>query len=296
MLEGFDVGLEMSGTPAALTEMVENMTHGGRIALLGLPSQPVTLDLSTVVLNSLTLTGIYGREMFETWYAMSVMVAQGLDITPDDHPPVSRRRVREGIRGRVAAGGAARSCSTGRDRKGDEMRQIMHDDIRTALDEIRDAGPVQGGTGHHEPAGRPHPARRCRRGDQPLRQQLPGPRRPPGGGGRGARRRWTSGASGWPRSASSAARRPRTSGWSKALSAFLGTEDTILYGSCFDANGGLFEPLLGRVGRGDLRRAEPREHHRRHPPVQGGPAALPQPRHGRPRGSTQGRLGCPATG
>jgi threonine 3-dehydrogenase len=82
MLEGFDVGLEMSGSPAALSELVENMTHGGRIALLGLPSQPVTLDLSAVVLNSLTLTGIYGREMFETWYAMSVMVAQGLDITP----------------------------------------------------------------------------------------------------------------------------------------------------------------------------------------------------------------------
>ncbi len=82
MLEGFDVGLEMSGNAAALAEMVENMTHGGSIALLGLPSGPVSLDLSTVVLNSLTLAGIYGREMFETWYAMSVMVDQGLDITP----------------------------------------------------------------------------------------------------------------------------------------------------------------------------------------------------------------------
>jgi threonine 3-dehydrogenase len=82
MLEGFDIGLEMSGSAAALDEMVQNMTHGGHIALLGLPSEPVTLDLSTVVLNSLTLTGIYGREMFETWYAMSVMVTQGLDITP----------------------------------------------------------------------------------------------------------------------------------------------------------------------------------------------------------------------
>lgn len=82
MREGFDVGLEMSGSAAALNEMVENMTHGGRIALLGLPSQPVSLDLSAVVLNSLTLTGIYGREMFETWYAMSVMVDQGLDISP----------------------------------------------------------------------------------------------------------------------------------------------------------------------------------------------------------------------
>jgi threonine 3-dehydrogenase len=82
MREGFDVGLEMSGSGSALREMVENMTHGGRIALLGLPSEPVSLDLGTVVLNSLTLAGIYGREMFETWYAMSVLVSQGLDITP----------------------------------------------------------------------------------------------------------------------------------------------------------------------------------------------------------------------
>ncbi|HET8640385.1 MAG TPA: L-threonine 3-dehydrogenase [Pseudonocardiaceae bacterium] len=82
MEEGFDVGLEMSGSGSALHDMIENMTHGGRIALLGLPPGPVPLDLSTVVLNSLTLTGIYGREMFETWYAMSVLVSQGLDITP----------------------------------------------------------------------------------------------------------------------------------------------------------------------------------------------------------------------
>jgi threonine 3-dehydrogenase len=82
MREGFDVGLEMSGSGAALHEMVENMTHGGRIALLGLPSGPVSIDLGTIVLNSLTLAGIYGREMFETWYAMSVLVSQGLDITP----------------------------------------------------------------------------------------------------------------------------------------------------------------------------------------------------------------------
>jgi threonine 3-dehydrogenase len=82
MLEGFDVGLEMSGSEAALATLVENMTHGGRVALLGLPSRAVSIDLSTVVLNSLTLAGIYGREMFETWYAMSVLVSQGLDISP----------------------------------------------------------------------------------------------------------------------------------------------------------------------------------------------------------------------
>jgi threonine 3-dehydrogenase len=82
MVEGFDVGLEMSGSGSALQQMVDSMTHGGRIALLGLPTGPVSLDLGTVVLNSLTLTGIYGREMFETWYAMSVLVSQGLDIAP----------------------------------------------------------------------------------------------------------------------------------------------------------------------------------------------------------------------
>jgi threonine 3-dehydrogenase len=82
MEEGFDVGLEMSGTGPALQTMIENMTHGGRIALLGLPSQEFPVDLSTVVLNSLTLRGIYGREMFETWYAMSVFISQGLDIAP----------------------------------------------------------------------------------------------------------------------------------------------------------------------------------------------------------------------
>jgi threonine 3-dehydrogenase len=82
MQEGFDIGLEMSGKAPALRSMIENMTHGGRIALLGLPAEEVAIDLGTVVLNSLTLKGIYGREMFETWYAMSVMVTQGLDISP----------------------------------------------------------------------------------------------------------------------------------------------------------------------------------------------------------------------
>jgi threonine 3-dehydrogenase len=82
MKEGFDVGLEMSGKGPALQEMIDNMTHGGRIALLGLPAERFPVDLSAVVLNSLTLKGIYGREMFETWYAMSVLVNQGLDISP----------------------------------------------------------------------------------------------------------------------------------------------------------------------------------------------------------------------
>jgi threonine 3-dehydrogenase len=81
MREGFDVGLEMSGSPAALRDMIGQMTHGGRIAMLGLPAAEISIDFSTVVLNMLTIKGIFGREMFETWYAMSVLVQGGLDIS-----------------------------------------------------------------------------------------------------------------------------------------------------------------------------------------------------------------------
>ncbi len=82
MREGFDVGLEMSGNPAALRDMLANMSHGGRIALLGLPSEPFAIDWNTVIFNMLTLKGIYGREMYETWYMMSVLLQSGLDISP----------------------------------------------------------------------------------------------------------------------------------------------------------------------------------------------------------------------
>ena len=81
MHEGFDVGLEMSGSPDALREMISQMTHGGRIAMLGLPADEISIDFATVVLNMLTIKGIYGREMFETWYAMSVLLESGLDIS-----------------------------------------------------------------------------------------------------------------------------------------------------------------------------------------------------------------------
>jgi len=82
MREGFDVGLEMSGHPAALPEMLENMNHGGRIAVLGLPSAPIEIDWGKVVTHMITIKGIYGREMFETWYAMSAMLRSGLSIAP----------------------------------------------------------------------------------------------------------------------------------------------------------------------------------------------------------------------
>lgn len=82
MKEGFDVGLEMSGSGAAFRDMVANMVHGGKIALLGIPSGEVTIDWNTVIFNMLTIKGIYGREMFETWYLMQTMIQSGLDIGP----------------------------------------------------------------------------------------------------------------------------------------------------------------------------------------------------------------------
>jgi Threonine dehydrogenase and related Zn-dependent dehydrogenases len=82
MKEGFDVGLEMSGSKAGLHDMIENMCHGGKIALLGIPSEPIAIDWNKVVFNMLTIKGIYGREMYETWYKMTVMLESGLDIRP----------------------------------------------------------------------------------------------------------------------------------------------------------------------------------------------------------------------
>jgi threonine 3-dehydrogenase len=82
MAEGFDVGLEMSGNPDALREMVANMAHGGRIALLGIPTEEVALDLNRIILNMITVKGIYGRQMYETWYTMTVMLQSGLDVRP----------------------------------------------------------------------------------------------------------------------------------------------------------------------------------------------------------------------
>lgn len=82
MTEGFDVALEMSGSPAALDAIVQNMAHGGRVAVLGIPSGAVSLDLERVVFDMLTIKGIYGREMYETWYQMTVMLQSGLDISP----------------------------------------------------------------------------------------------------------------------------------------------------------------------------------------------------------------------
>lgn len=82
MKEGFDIGLEMSGNPVALNTMIDNMAHGGRIALLGIMPGAAAVDWNKVVFNMLTIRGIYGREMYETWYKMTSLIQRGLDISP----------------------------------------------------------------------------------------------------------------------------------------------------------------------------------------------------------------------
>lgn len=82
MSEGIDVGLEMSGNPDGFRDLLKNMCHGGKVAILGIPAGEMAIDWSLVIFNMLTLKGIYGREMYETWYKMSVMIESGLDIAP----------------------------------------------------------------------------------------------------------------------------------------------------------------------------------------------------------------------
>jgi threonine 3-dehydrogenase len=81
MAEGFDVGLEMSGNAEAFREMIHQMCHGGKIAMLGIPAEEIAVDWNTVVFNMLTIKGIYGREMYETWYKMTVLIQGGLDLS-----------------------------------------------------------------------------------------------------------------------------------------------------------------------------------------------------------------------
>jgi threonine 3-dehydrogenase len=112
LAEGFDIGLEMSGRASALREMIDNMTHGGRIALLGLPAEEIAVDWGKVVTHMLTLKGIYGREMFETWYAMSAMLQSNrqlheavsgviTDVLPASDWAAGFETAREGTGGKV---------------------------------------------------------------------------------------------------------------------------------------------------------------------------------------------------
>jgi threonine 3-dehydrogenase len=107
MVEGFDVAFEMSGNAAALRSAMSNMAHGGRIAILGIPTAEISLDVNMIVFNQLTLRGIYGREMYETWYKMRVLIQSGLDI----RPAITHRF---GFRDFEAAFAAARSGDSGK--------------------------------------------------------------------------------------------------------------------------------------------------------------------------------------
>jgi threonine 3-dehydrogenase len=107
MVEGFDVAMEMSGNPTALRTAIAAMAHGGGIALLGIPTEEIALDVNAIVFKMLTLRGIYGREMYETWYKMTVMLQSGLDITP----AITHRF---GFRDYEAAFAAARSGDSGK--------------------------------------------------------------------------------------------------------------------------------------------------------------------------------------
>jgi threonine 3-dehydrogenase len=82
MSEGFDVALEMSGAPAAFQNILDNLCHGGKIAVLGIPSRNYSIDWEKVIFNMITIRGVYGREMYETWYKMSVFIETGLDLSP----------------------------------------------------------------------------------------------------------------------------------------------------------------------------------------------------------------------
>jgi len=92
MTEGFDVGLEMSGNADAFRAMLAAMNHGGHIAILGIPPAEAAIDWNQVIFKGLVLKGIYGREMFETWYKVGAMLESGLDVTPvlTHHVPVAR--------------------------------------------------------------------------------------------------------------------------------------------------------------------------------------------------------------
>jgi len=97
MKEGFDVGLEMSGNPRAFSDMVDNMCHGGKIAMLGIPSSKIDIDWNKVIFNMLTSKGIYGREMYETWDQMSVLLESGMNIKPVITPRLHYTEFEKGL-------------------------------------------------------------------------------------------------------------------------------------------------------------------------------------------------------
>ena len=251
--------------------------------MLGIPTEEIAIDWTQVVFNMLTLKGIYGREMYETWYKMTVMLQSGLDICPGHHAPLSLLRVRGGLRRRRARASPARSCSTGR--RAERGHRRFATTCAAQLADIRAAGLYKPERSHR--ARRSRPRSRVvgpRPGAEPLRQQLPGPGRPPGdrrGRPRGARAvglRHGVGAvhlrhaGGPPRARGAAGRVPRHGGHDPLRLVLRRQRRPV-------------RDAARPRGRRHLRRAEPRLDHRRHPPLQGPAAALREQRHGRPGGA-----------
>ena len=219
--------------------MVANMTHGGRIALLGLPAGEVSVDLPRVVLNMLTLKGVYGREMFETWYEMSVLLQAGLDIS---HVITHRMSFTDYEAGFDAA--ASGQCG----KVVLDWRELTMYDLCATIWPAGSTRCKTAGLYKHERVIRsPQRPDVIVGGDsraQPLRQQLSRSGRPPGRGRSSPHRLGRLGLRHGLRAVHLRDPGAAQSAWRQRLSAFLGTDDTILYSSCFDANGGLFETLL----------------------------------------------------
>jgi threonine 3-dehydrogenase len=97
MTEGFGVGMEMSGVPSAFSSMLDTMNHGGKIAMLGIPPASMAIDWTKVIFKGLIIKGIYGREMFETWYKMASLIQSGLDLTPMVTHEMPMERFQEGF-------------------------------------------------------------------------------------------------------------------------------------------------------------------------------------------------------
>ena len=163
MREGFDVGFEMSGAPTALPQMIENMNHGGRIAMLGLPSQQIAIDWGIVVTHMLTLKGIYGREMFETWNAMGAMLQTSADAARRDrldrHRPVPGARLGGRVSPRRPPPAAAKSSSTGRS---SDVRNVSRTRRRRSWPRSRRPGSPNGSAASTARSGADHRRRRRR--------------------------------------------------------------------------------------------------------------------------------------
>ena len=298
MNEGFDVGLEMSGNKDALRSMIAAMAHGGRIGLLGFLEGETPVELERVIFGGLTLKGIYGREMFETWYKMTAMVQSGLDVTPviTHHFPVAEyeealrdralRPLRQGHPGVAGRARRAKPATTPAWRRV-VITDVVRERLLRELQDTRDQGlfkvehPIAGPQGAWvQLADGRRVLNMCANNYLNLSSH------PDVVAAAGAAlEQWGYGMSSVRFICGTQTVHKRLE---ETIASFLGMEAAILYSSCFDANGGLFETLLGpedAIISDALNHASIIDGD---PPLQGAALPLPQLRHGGPRGEAQG--------